>query len=126
MSTLSTALSDLAVSRLRTIVPVLWGTAVAAQLWLVSPHLPGDVGQGPADWLWSADAIAIVTAAAISGWYWAWREAEGRIPGWLVRVALSSAMRPAYSSVVAILTPGGETVAGPASPCRTGPRSPLA
>ena len=115
MTTDSTTLSDLAVSRLRTIVPVLWGTAVAALLRLISPHVPGDVGQGLSDWLGSADAIALVTAAAISAWYWVWRRLEPRIPDWLTRLALGSAIAPAYSSVVAVVTPSGQTVAGPAS-----------
>ena len=125
-TTPSSTLSDLAVSRLRTIVPVLWGTAVAALLRLVSPHLPGDIGQGLADWLGSTDAIALVTAAAISLWYWLWRRLEPRIPDWLTRLALGSAVAPTYSSVVAVVTPAGHTVAGPPRPCRTGPRSPRA
>jgi len=116
----TTGLSDLAVSRLRTIVPVLWGTAVAALLRLMSPHLPGDVGQDLATWLGSADAIALVTAAAISLWYWLWRKLEPRIPDWLARLALGSAIAPAYSSVVAVVTPAGEAVAGPASPLPDG------
>ena len=120
MNTNSTALSDLAISRLRTIVPILWGSLVATLLRIVSPHLPGDVGQGLTDWLGSADAIALVTAAAISGWYWLWRKLEPRIPDWLTRLALGSAVPPAYSSVVAVVTPSGETVAGPASPLPDG------
>ncbi len=106
-------LSDLAVARLRTITPILWGSAVAFVLRVVSPHLPGDVGQGLADWLGSADAIALVTAAAISGWYWAWARVQHRIPAWLTRLALGSAKTPAYDAV-AVQPPEG-AIAGPGS-----------
>ena len=108
-----TALSDRAVSYLRTIVPVLWGSIVATILRAISPHLPGDVGQALADFLASELALSLVTAAGIAGWYWVWRRLERRIPDWLVRLVLGSARTPGYSlpDAVVQLADGG-TVSG--------------
>lgn len=92
-----TVLSDRAVSYLRTIVPVLWGSIVATILRVISPHLPGDVGQALADLLESELALSLVTAAGIAGWYWVWRRLERRIPDWLVRLVLGSARTPGYA-----------------------------
>lgn len=92
-----TALSDRAVSYLRTIVPVLWGSIVATILRVISPHLPGDVGQALADLLESELALSVATAAGIAGWYCVWRRLERRIPDWLVRLVLGSARTPGYS-----------------------------
>lgn len=92
-----TVLSDRAVSYLRTIVPVLWGSLVATTLRVISPHLPGDVGQALADLLESELALSLVTAAGIAGWYWVWRRLERRIPDWLVRLVLGSARTPGYA-----------------------------
>jgi hypothetical protein len=61
-------ISDRAVSWLRTVVPVLWGSVVAAILRATSPHLPGDLGAALADWLSSETTLALVTAAAIAAW----------------------------------------------------------
>lgn len=98
-----TVLSDRAVSYLRTIVPVLWGSIVATILRVVSPHLPGDVGQALADFLASELALSLVTAAVIAGWYWVWRRLERRIPDWLVRLVLGSARTPGYSLPAAVV-----------------------
>lgn len=106
MSTTTHPLSDRAVSWLRTTVPVLWGTVVAAILRAVSPHLPGDLGAALATWLSSETTIALVTAAAIAAWYALWRWAEPRIPDWLTRLVLGSARPPAYAPV----TPEGAHV----------------
>ena len=98
-----TVLSDRAVSYLRTIVPVLWGSIVATILRVISPHLPGDVGQALADFLASELALSLVTAAGIAGWYWVWRRLERRIPDWLVRLVLGSARTPGYSLPAAVV-----------------------
>ena len=98
-----TVLSDRAVSYLRTIVPVLWGSLVATLLRVNSPHLPGDVGQALADFLASELALSLVTAAGIAGWYWVWRRLERRIPDWLVRLVLGSARTPGYSLPTAVV-----------------------
>lgn len=106
----SAALSDLAVSRLRTIVPILWGSLVATLLRLVSPHLPGDVGQALVDWLGSELALTAVTAAVIAAWYWVWRRLEPRIPDWLARLALGSARAPGYALTEAPVIDGAHVV----------------
>lgn len=98
-----TVLSDRAVSYLRTIVPVLWGSIVATILRVISPHLPGEVGQALADFLASELALSLVTAAGIAGWYWVWRRLERRIPDWLVRLVLGSARTPGYSLPAAVV-----------------------
>jgi hypothetical protein len=97
MTTTTHPLSDRAVSWLRTTVPVLWGTIVAAILRNASPHLPGDLGTALADWLGSETTLALVTAAAIAAWYALWRWAEPRIPDWLTRLVLGSARAPIYT-----------------------------
>ena len=98
-----TVLSDRAVYYLRTIVPVLWGSIVATILRVISPHLPGDVGQALADFLESELALSLVTAAGIAGWYWVWRRLERRIPDWLVRLVLGSARTPGYTLPAAVV-----------------------
>ena len=108
-----TVLSDRAVSYLRTIVPVLWGSIVATILRVISPHLPGDVGQALADFLASELALSLVTAAGIAGWYWVWRRLERRIPDWLVRLVLGSARTPGYTLPgAAVQLEDGSTVTG--------------
>ena len=108
-----TVLSDRAVSYLRTIVPVLWGSIVATILRVISPHLPGDVGQALADFLASELALSLVTAAGIAGWYWVWRRLERRIPDWLVRLVLGSARTPGYAlPAAAVQLDDGTTVTG--------------
>ncbi len=92
-----TALSDRAVSYLRTVVPTLWGAVVATILRITSPHLPGDVGQALADLLGSELALTLVLTAAIAVWYWLWRRLEHRIPDWAVRLVLGSARTPGYA-----------------------------
>lgn len=84
-------LSDRAVSYLRTIVPVLWGSLLSATLPSL-PWLPAEV----VAWL-SGDAASLaVTALAIAAWYSIWRYVEPHIPDWLTRLVLGSAQAPAY------------------------------
>jgi len=87
-------LSDRAVSYLRTIIPVLWGSLIAllvqSAAWLPQPV---------AEWLSGEAAVGVVTAAAIALWYVVWRWAEPRIPAWLTRVVLGSAQVPTYSAL---------------------------
>ncbi|KZM36074.1 hypothetical protein [Oerskovia enterophila] len=90
-------ISDRAVSCLRTVVPVLWGSAVA---WLLTVAvLPTEV----TDLLTSDLALTAVTALGVGVWYIAWRWAEPHIPDWLTRLALGSARPPSYAPV----TPDG-------------------
>lgn len=105
-----TALSDRAVSYLRTIVPVLWGSIVAQLLAAISPHLPSNLGTALADWLGGEAAIALVTAVAIAAWYWVWRRVEPLIPDWLTRLVLGSARVPEYALTPAPVTGDGAHV----------------
>lgn len=91
------ALSDRAVSYLRTFVPVWWGALVTLALAWVTPHLPGTVSAALADLLRSEAALAVITAAAIAVWYWVWRRLEAHVPDWLVRIVLGSALTPGYA-----------------------------
>lgn len=84
-------ISDRAVSYLRTVVPVLWGSAVAWLLTVVV--LPAEV----TDLLTSDLAITAVTALVVGAWYIAWRWAEPHIPDWLTRLVLGSAQTPIYA-----------------------------
>ena len=90
-------LSDRAVSYLRTVVPVLWGSLVGLLLGWVAPHLPGELGDTLADLLGGEAAIALVSGLAIAGWYALWRRVEPRIPDWLTRIVLGSASAPTYA-----------------------------
>ena len=91
MTTPTSPISDRAVSYLRTVVPVLWGSLVAWLLTVVV--LPAEV----TDLLSSDLAITAVTAVAVGAWYVAWRWAEPRIPDWLTRIVLGSAQTPTYT-----------------------------
>jgi len=84
-------ISDRAVSYLRTVVPVLWGSAVAWLLTVVV--LPAEV----TDLLTSDLAITAATALVVGAWYIAWRWAEPHIPDWLTRLVLGSAQTPTYT-----------------------------
>ena len=87
-------LSDRAVSYLRTVVPVLWGSLLGLALPSI-PWLPVAV----AEWLRGELAVSVVTAAAIALWYVLWRKVEAHIPDWLTRVVLGSAQTPTYNVV---------------------------
>lgn len=97
-------LSDRAVSLIRTRVPILWGSLIAALITWVSPHLPVDLVTWAGAWLGSETTVALVGAAAIYAWYWAWRRLEPRIPVWLIRLVLGSAQAPIYGVNVVELT----------------------
>lgn len=96
MSTDRTALSDLAVATLRTVVPVAWGTLVAQVLAWLAPHLTPALADALTAWLSAETAIALVTMVAIAIWYALWRRLEHLVPDWLVRLVLGSARVPAY------------------------------
>lgn len=102
-----TALSDRAVSYLRTIVPTIWGALVVTVLRVLGPHLPGDVGTALADVLSSELVLTLVVTVAIAAWYWLWRRLERHVPDWLVRLVLGSARTPGYALTPASQTPDG-------------------
>jgi hypothetical protein len=93
-------LSDRAVSLIRTRVPILWGSLIAALVTWASPRLPVDVVAWAADWAGSEATVALIVAAVIYAWYWVWRRLEPRIPVWVVRLVLGSALTPTYAPVV--------------------------
>ncbi|WP_029289146.1 hypothetical protein [Cellulomonas sp. HZM] len=92
----ATALSDRAVSILRTAVPALWGSLVAAVLAALAPHLPATVYDALADALSSDVTRALVVAVVIAAWYALWRRLEPHTPDWLTRLVLGSARTPGY------------------------------
>ncbi|PFG33645.1 hypothetical protein [Sanguibacter antarcticus] len=108
-------LSDRAVSYLRTVIPVAWGSLVGLLLGWVAPHLPGELGAALANLLGGEAALALVSGLAIAGWYALWRRVEKRIPDCLTRIVLGSAAAPSYSPVVAVLSASGVPVPGLAS-----------
>ena len=105
-------LSDRAVSYLRTVVPVAWGSLVGLLLGWVAPHLPGELGDTLADLLGGEAAIALVSGLAIAGWYALWRRVEPQIPDWLTRIVLGSASTPVYDPdvVIGVAAPDGYEV----------------
>ncbi|GEA79925.1 hypothetical protein [Cellulomonas uda] len=92
-----TALSELAVATLRTAVPALWGTLVAALLAVLAGHLPDDVTDALAGVLASDVVLGLVVTLVIALWYWLWRRVEQHLPLWLVRLVLGSARTPVYA-----------------------------
>lgn len=105
------ALSDRAVSYLRTIIPGLWAAFVTTILRITSPHLPGDVGTALADLLRSELAVTVVVVLVLALWYWLWRRVEPLVPDWLVRLVLGSARTPGYTQPVELgQTPDGAHV----------------
>lgn len=98
-----TALSDRAVSYLRTIIPGLWAALVTTILRVLSPHLPGDVGTALADLLRSELALTLVVVLVLALWYWLWRKVEPLVPDWLVRLVLGSARTPVYGLQAAVV-----------------------
>lgn len=84
-------MSDRVVSYLRTAVPAAWGWLLT-QLVLVLPGTPGYV----VDALSTPAAVGAVTAAVTLLWYVVWRRIEPHVPDWLSRLALGSALQPAY------------------------------
>lgn len=102
-------ISDRAVSTLRTVVPVLWGSAVAWLLTVVV--LPTEV----TDLLTSDLAITAVTAVVVGAWYIAWRWAEPHVPDGLSRLVLGSARSPSYAPGHVVTDRRGPSPDGPAS-----------
>ncbi|UJP39317.1 hypothetical protein [Cellulomonas palmilytica] len=100
------ALSELAVATLRTAVPALWGTLVAALLAVLAGHLPDNIADALADVLASDVVLGLVVTLVIALWYWVWRRLERHLPLWLVRIVLGSVRTPVYA-----LTPADAVLA---------------
>ena len=86
------ALSDRVVSLLRTVVPVIWGSAIAWLLTVIS--LPAPVSG------FLTAQTDIVVVVAIAGWYAGFRWLEPRLPAWLTRIVLGSNQTPTYAAPV--------------------------
>lgn len=91
-------MSDRIISYLRTYVPKAWGVVVGALLVWLGQHAP-----------WAIDALAFfgvdlnstVTVLFVVGlteaaWFYVWRRVEPHVPDWLSRLAMGSALQPAY------------------------------
>lgn len=87
------ALSDLILSRLRTIVPILWGSAVT---WLVAQF--GWFPASAADWLQSTEVVLFVSGLVAIAWHWLFTKVEPHLPPWLTRLVLGSNSTPTYSA----------------------------
>ncbi|WP_043843489.1 hypothetical protein [Amycolatopsis taiwanensis] len=83
-------MNDKITSIVRTVVPGTWAALVA---WLVGLGLPAAV----TGWL-SGLGGTVTELAALAAVYIAVRVVEPRLPGWLVRVLLGSAVQPSYSA----------------------------
>jgi hypothetical protein len=82
------ALSNLVISHLRTLVPILWGFIAS---WLIGLGIPSQL-------LDQAHGVvqAALTALLAYAWYALWCWLEPRLPKQLVRLALGYAATPNY------------------------------
>jgi hypothetical protein len=87
-------LSDKVVSLLRTVVPVIWGSAIAWLLTVIA--LPTPVTG------FLTNQTDLVVVVAIAGWYAGFRWLEPKLPAWLTRIVLGSNQTPTYAPVVAV------------------------
>lgn len=85
-----TSLSDKAVSYIRTIFPIIWGSLV---VWLLA-NVPA-LADFPLD-LNNPGVVGFATSVAIALWYVIWRAVEPHIPNWLTGLVLGSSKQPAY------------------------------
>lgn len=89
-------------SILRTIVPYLWGTFIGWALALVPVLEPLR-----ADLMAYGDAaVPIIAVILATAWYALWRWLEKKLPPWLTRVLLGSALAPTYVNANANTIPG--------------------
>lgn len=86
-----TNLSDRTVALLRTVVPVLWGSLLAAIL--VHLPLPAEVAA------YLVSLSELVTIAAIAGWYAIVRWLEPRLPRWARALLIGAPAEPSYEPV---------------------------
>jgi hypothetical protein len=84
-------LSDRVVSLLRTVVPVIWGSAIAWLLTVIS--LPTPVTG------FLTNQTDLVVVVAIAAWYAGFRWLEPKLPAWLTRIVLGSNQTPTYAPV---------------------------
>ena len=91
-------MSDRIIFYLRTYVPKAWGVVVGALLVWLGQHAP-----------WAVDALAffdidlnstvvvlLVVGLTEALWFYVWRRVEPHVPDWLSRIAMGSALTPAY------------------------------
>jgi hypothetical protein len=87
-------LSDKVVSLLRTVVPVVWGSAIAWLLTVVA--LPAPVTG------FLTNQTDVVVVVAIAAWYAGFRWLEPKLPPWLTRIVLGSNQTPTYAPAIAV------------------------
>jgi len=87
--------SDLVVSYLRTIVPILWGALITWALGAVSwlPDALAFLNLDPQ----SAGVVTGVTGLVVAAWYVVWRKIEPSIPAWLTSIVLGASTAPTYA-----------------------------
>ena len=85
-------MSDAIVSRLRTIVPVLWGSLIA---WLLR-WLGGDVDAVVVEWLLSWEEVLVVAVVAAFYSLARWLERQPWLPAWVAALLLGSSLQPTY------------------------------
>lgn len=94
-------MSDKVIAWLRTVVPALWGLAVA---WLVT-RIPALAVV--ADGL-NGVGLAILVPVAVAVWKWAFNTAQNTMPAWLTAVLLGHPAAPTYTRPTPVVTPISE------------------
>lgn len=110
-----TNLSDLVISRLRTVVPKLCGLAIGAFLVWAGANAPwvlavlDMLGVDLSDPAVVTGISLFVVGLTEVGWYELWRRLEPLLPDWLTRLTLGSVKHPVYvgPDEVAAVAPKG-------------------
>lgn len=90
-----TTLSDRVIAVLRTAVPSLWGALIVWALSLLD--WPPAIEQAIIDTITGEAAVALLIAAAVTGWYVLWTRLSPHLPDWLITVVLGYWATPVYS-----------------------------
>ena len=92
-------LSDLVIARLRTLIPMAWGSLVVVVAGLIAPHLPPALAGWSVSLLGSPAMVTVVTGLACAAWWWVWNRLAPHVPQWLVVLVLGSVRTPVYPPV---------------------------
>lgn len=90
MSKQSENMSDLVVSSIRTIFPLIWGSVVAWVVGLI-PALESIRGQ-------ATEFGAVITTVIVAAWYVLTRSLEPKLPEWLRAALFGVTTAPEYDS----------------------------
>ncbi|MFC8732193.1 hypothetical protein ACFT5B_07025 [Luteimicrobium sp. NPDC057192] len=90
-------LSDIVTARLRTLVPVWWGLAVA---WVLAqwPAVKDLLDSWGVDLNSTAVQLGVV-GVVIAAWDYVWKRLEDHLPAWLTRLVIGSNQTPTYAPV---------------------------